>query len=136
EAIRLEPNEFTHYGGLGCIFEELERWTEAEATYREALRLDPSFPACYSDVSYTLFPQPRFEEALKVALHRLQIYPSHGECTNSLVLALLALGRTEEARSKFQGILPQNIKTARCYTVQGWLELRYANEEVCRRLFK
>ena len=47
----MDPAESSTYNNLGAVLVELERYVEAEAAFREALRLDPNDPAAYHNLN-------------------------------------------------------------------------------------
>lgn len=63
----------------------------------EALRLDPTHPQCYEQLSRAMSSNQRDEEALLRAQQGLAISPNHPALNQLFGLALMGLGRVEEA---------------------------------------
>jgi len=65
QALRIDPLGILNYTNLGATYLGMEDWTNAEATYREALQLSPEQPGARSGLAEALFEQGRSEEAMK-----------------------------------------------------------------------
>jgi tetratricopeptide (TPR) repeat protein len=63
----------------------------------EALRLDPTHPQCYEQLSRALFSDKRYGEALLRAQQGLAISPNHPALNQYVGYALMGMGRVEEA---------------------------------------
>ncbi|WP_141620566.1 DUF1570 domain-containing protein [Myxococcus sp. AB036A] len=71
---------------------------EREATYREALRLDPRNANAARELAWMLINQDRSEEALPLARWAVALAPWSPNALDTLALALAGTGACEEAR--------------------------------------
>ena len=78
---------------------------EAEASFREALRLRPGYAEAAAYLGVALSAQGRFAEAEASLRHALRIRPDLGEASYRLGVALASLGRDEEALQEFAAAL-------------------------------
>lgn len=78
------------------------RWEEAEAAYRQAIALTPSFAAAFNEHGDVLDAQGRWEESLAAYRAAIDLQPSTEDLNiaySSLGLALRDLGRLEESEA-------------------------------------
>ena len=61
--VALEPDAFEAHYNLGNIFHDLGRYPEAQARYREALRLNPTYPDAHFYLAVTLEKSGQSSEA-------------------------------------------------------------------------
>jgi tetratricopeptide (TPR) repeat protein len=86
---------------MGRLFESEQRWTAAEASYREVVRIDPANAKAQTNLGSALHVQGRIDEAVACYRKALQLEP--GQPTALRNFALLAGGPQElrEARDGF-----------------------------------
>jgi tetratricopeptide (TPR) repeat protein len=82
---------------VGFALIGLERFEEAEATFRETLALDPAAPEAHSGLGIALARQERHEEAAACQRRALELRPNYAEAHHNLGVSLLKLGKPEEA---------------------------------------
>ena len=73
---RANPRLPEYHHARGRLLETLQRTDDAEAAYREALRLDPDFAASASDLALLLGRSERAAEGIEVASTLLERLPS------------------------------------------------------------
>ena len=105
ESIRLAPTSCVGYSVLGAAQAAGHHWREAERSVREAIRLDAVDPHHWSALARTLTQQGRGKRALAAAEEGLRLRPNNFDCLNECGLALLDLGRADEARAVIRSAL-------------------------------
>jgi len=99
-----DAQPFVHLG-LGDSLQRAGRYPEAEAAFRAALALDPDAFEAHYDLGVTAFNQGHYSEAIghyEKALGLDADHPEAPSALNNLGSSLLALGREEEARARFE----------------------------------
>ena len=81
------------------ILAQLGRSAEAEAEYREALRLEPDQPEALNNLGSALIRRGQYDEAA------LRHVPENADLHNNLGFAFFKLGRTSDAQSYFRAAL-------------------------------
>jgi protein O-mannosyl-transferase len=126
-AIRLGTTDFAAWNNRGAALENLGRWTEAEQTYREGLRLRPDAPSLWTNLGAVLGRQGKMAEAEEALLqHALKLDPNSGLAQGNLGLLYLQTGRAREAigpleralrllapGSREQQVVRENLELAR-----------------------
>jgi len=82
---------------LGIFHAGREEWASAEADYRTALRLDPSFLPARFNLANLLNGRGRNADAERVLRDGLELHPADGELYFSLALLLAEMKRMDEA---------------------------------------
>jgi len=129
EGIRLAPAlGYAHYV-LGRVFQAQQRGMDAEASLREALRLEPQNPDYYQFLSWSQhnggYTRPQLNRlALETAERGLQCDPAHVGCMNSRALALMALDRPAEASAAINAALALDPECGMTWMNHGWIELQ------------
>ena len=101
-ALDLYPSEdpsqwFVHYA-RGICEERLGDWTEAEADFRTALKLNPEHPQVLNYLGYSLVERSeKLDEALSMIERAAAARPDSGYIIDSLGWVLYRMGRYEEA---------------------------------------
>jgi Flp pilus assembly protein TadD len=80
----------------------LKRFEEAEATFREAMKLTPASWANYSYLGRFLIDRHRYSEAEEVYLKALEIAPDNARLWSNLGAAYYYQGRYEDAEGAWQ----------------------------------
>lgn len=119
-AIRLAPDlAFSHYA-MATILHARERLDEAARAIDEALRLDPQDADYYARLAAIRLDQRRWQDALDAAERGLQTEPEHVGCNNLRAMALVQLGRRDEAGVTIAGALARDPANAVTHANQGW----------------
>lgn len=98
-SIDLEPNRGEFHSNLGNLLRKSEKYPQAEAAYRQALRLLPQHRPARRGLAQTLNDQNRPAEAESECLMLLAADGTDAEAWEILALALSGLGRNLEAES-------------------------------------
>jgi len=90
----------TLYFMRGAMYEKLKKLSEAEAEFREVLRLSPDNASALNYLGYMLADANlRLQEAHQLISRAVQLEPYNGAFLDSLGWALFRLGKLEEAES-------------------------------------
>ncbi len=81
------------------------RYDEAEACFRQAVKLKPDFAIAYNNLGLTLHDQGKLDEAEAILHKALQLSPDFAEAHNNLGLVLHGLGKPEAAATCFRQAL-------------------------------
>jgi tetratricopeptide (TPR) repeat protein len=98
------------YFHLGHVLEGQGKISDAEWSYRQAIKLDPEKMAPYFNLAELLRRQDRYAEAESAYRQAMKIDPSDAETINNLGLVLEKQGRYEEARKAYQKALDADSK--------------------------
>src|SRR5262249_9958234 len=90
-----------HYN-LGNALSDQGRHKEAEAAFREALRLEPDHADAHTNLGVALYGQRRHEEAEAACREAIRLEPDLAQAHNNLGAALHSQGKFEEARKAFR----------------------------------
>lgn len=123
EAVHLAPDyPFAHYV-LGHILHDRHLLNEAEKAAREAIRLDPDASAHRSLLAGICFDKGDWSAALAVAEEGLELDPEDVGCANLKSMALVKLGRKQEAARTLDGVLSRDPENEISHANQGWTYL-------------
>ena len=90
-ALEVEPEHgFAHYR-VGAHLQQLERWSEAEVSYRAALALDPQSLDAQLGLASVLFVLDRKTEALNLLVDAVERHPANPQARRRLGTALRGL---------------------------------------------
>jgi tetratricopeptide (TPR) repeat protein len=93
-----------HRGHLAAarIAEHEKEWPDAEAAYREALKLQPERGATFNSLGYALLHQERYDDALAAFRRYVELAPADANSHDSLGEGLLAAGKVAEAEASYR----------------------------------
>ena len=120
QAIGLRPDWYLGYAALATIFLERERPKEAATAIGQAIGLNPFDPNLHATMAHVRLKLRNWPGALDAASAGLSVDPEHAGCVNARGIALVQLGRREEAGSTLQGALGRNPLDAMTHANQGW----------------
>jgi Flp pilus assembly protein TadD len=86
----------------GSSFFDNRRYVEAEKSYREAIRLDPSYARYFHNLGTALFAQNQYHQAEEAERDAIRLAPNDAEYRNNLGRYLLAQKRYPEAETEFR----------------------------------
>lgn len=123
EAVGLEPDRaYMHYVHA-FVLHRLDRTDDAFAAAKEGLRLDPHDPEIFSLIASIELHRRAWPAALAAAESALAIDPEHVQAANLRSMALVQLGRREEAMATIDFALQRNPESALSHANQGWNQL-------------
>jgi tetratricopeptide (TPR) repeat protein len=119
-AIGSEPDSaFSHYA-LARVLSERNRDDEALHAIEEAIRLDPTDADYHGMRGAIHFDRRNWQLALEAAERGLQFEPENKMCNNLRAMALVKLGRREEAGITIERTLARDPDDAFSHANQGW----------------
>lgn len=96
-AIEVKPDYATAWYYLGEVYEQQERWEEAEKAFRKSMDYCPHDSGAGVALYTILMEQMRGEEALAIGLKILDVHPEAAEMWDNLAVLYLALGDVEKS---------------------------------------
>lgn len=106
EAVNLKPDFFQAWNDRGLALQDLRRFDEAAVAFRQALALRPDYARALHNLGNLLLFTGHADEAL-TSLRRLRVIEPDGAVRRKEALALLRLGRHEEA----EAVLGNDLET-------------------------
>lgn len=88
--------------GLGTFYAALGRWSDADAAFASALRLDDRFEPAYVNAADALRARDRDAEAVELLQRGLRAVPEGASLHHALGLARVRLGQPHEAMPSLQ----------------------------------
>lgn len=126
-AIGLAPDlPVVHYA-MAKVMIDRRRYSEALAAINEAIRLDSYDPDYFSLLSAIQIEQRQWPSALEAANKALELDPQHAGATNLRAMALVQLGRRDEAAGTLGDALSRNPENAITHANEGWRHLHEGN---------
>jgi predicted TPR repeat methyltransferase len=96
QAIAEAPSSSGMRDNLGNVLYEAERFAEAAAAYRDAIRISPEARS-YNNLGAALRAQRRFDEARAAYERALELDPKHANAHHNLANLLASRGHVQEA---------------------------------------
>lgn len=96
------PDRYEAYHRLAVVCDRQQRYTEAEALYVQAIRLNPANPDLFNDLGYCYILQGKFEKAERALLKAVGLSPANERYRNNLGLVYGYQGRYQEALEQFR----------------------------------
>ena len=119
-AVHQAPDDpFSHYA-LAKVLYDRDRLDEAVTAISESVRLDPNDADYHAMLAAIRFDQRRWQDAFAAAEQGLQNNSEHVGCTNLRAMALVKLGRRQEAGATIDVALAKNPENAITHANQGW----------------
>ena len=120
QAIHLDPELSLAHHALAVAYQNRNRLDEARTAIREAIRLDPYDPMLFSTLAGIQFNRRKWDKSLRAAERGLEIDPEDVECANYRAMALVKLGRKQDARATLKTALARDPDNAATHANQGW----------------
>jgi tetratricopeptide (TPR) repeat protein len=119
EAVHLNPQLALAHAARACALETLGMAWEAEMEGRQAVALAPTDPNRHSDLAGIVGRAGRFSEALDITGRGLSLNPQHLPSLHCRALALVSLGRTDEAQEVLTSALLEDPDLAQLHASIG-----------------
>jgi tetratricopeptide (TPR) repeat protein len=89
-AVAIRPNSPVAHNNLGFALQGQKMPVPDEATrcYRKAIELEPKFARSYENLSRALAGQDRFDEAIALLLHAIELYPDDADSLDTSAWSL------------------------------------------------
>jgi Flp pilus assembly protein TadD len=105
---------------LGWLYIQRGRFADAEAAYRTALRLQPTFVQAYVNLADLYRLQGKDDDGERMLREGLAVAPDHADLQHALGLVLVRQQRTREAIAAFEQaarLAPENPRYSYVYAV-------------------
>jgi tetratricopeptide (TPR) repeat protein len=119
-AIARAPDLAFGYYALASVMHDRNRLKEALAAIKEAIRLEPDEADYFAMLAAVQFSQRQWNLVLEASEQGLALDPDHVQCTNLHAMALVKLGRKEEAGRTIDAALRRDPEDALSHANQGW----------------
>jgi tetratricopeptide (TPR) repeat protein len=123
EAVRLDPSRANNHHVLGLVLLQKGRVREAEEAARQAIAIDPHEAEFHGLLAGVHLARKRWEDVLEVTSEALALDPNHLYCANLRAVALVHLGRKDEAKATLGTALSEDPDDALTHANQGWTYL-------------
>lgn len=120
QSIHEAPDEALGFFALASIQQRRRRFDEARTTIGEAIRLEPWNSMHFHVLSGIEAETYRWTESLAAAEQGLACDPEDIGCNNLRAIALVNLGRKDEAGQSIEATLSRNPDDAVTHANQGW----------------
>ena len=135
-AITAAPDSPLGFQALASMMNDRNRFKEAQTAIEEALRLDPYNVHAFGTLAQTLIHQKEWQDALNVAESGLEIDAEDVDCANLRAIALVKLGRREEAGAMIDTALGKNPDNPVTHANQGWTLLEQGQPKKAMEHFR
>jgi len=136
QAIHLAPDfAFAHYAHAS-VLDDRNRFSEALTAINEAIRLEPEDADYHALLAGIHFQERRWNDSLNAAEQGLQFNPEHIGCTNLRAMAMVKLGRKDEAGRTIDAALAKNPDNAHTHANQGWTLLHAGDAKKAAEHFR
>jgi len=95
------PDRLASLSYLGNLYALQGRLSEAIASYKEALRIDPRFTMLHTNLGIAFTRKGDFDEAIRHFTQAVQLEPQNPQVHYNLGMALMKTGRSDEAVRQF-----------------------------------
>jgi tetratricopeptide (TPR) repeat protein len=136
QAIQLRPDWDAGYATVAAVFNGRHRLPEAAIAIERAIGLAPFNPDHRALLANVRFQQRRWADALAAADAGLAIDPRHPGCVNARAMALVSLGRRDEATATLGGQLARDPHSAVTQANQGWALLHAGDHRAALEHFR
>lgn len=129
QSIGLAPSySFAHYI-RALVLHHLDRENEALAAIEEAIRLDPEDADYFSVLARIYMAKEDWTRALEAARTGRQLDSENVNCANLEAMALVNLGRKDEADQAMAATLEKDPENAMSHANQGWTSLHRGDHQ-------
>ncbi|HKE99646.1 MAG TPA: tetratricopeptide repeat protein [Actinomycetes bacterium] len=136
QAVRLAPDwSFPHYA-LAHVLLDRGRLDQAEQAIQEAIRLSPTNARMFATLGWIRAHQERWPAALEAAERGLALDPEEVDCANVRAMALVRLGRRDDARATLDSALAHQPDNALTHANQGWALMHAGDHRAALDRFK
>jgi Tfp pilus assembly protein PilF len=136
QAILLAPDLPRCHLVMARVMFERHRFAEASAAVEEAIRLDPHDPFQFARLATIRYAQRDWTGTLKASEAGLEIEPQNIDCNNFRAMALVKLGRREEASAAIGSVLALDPENAFSHANLGWTLLHQGEPTKAKEHFR
>ena len=110
--VRLQPNNWQGYLGLGIIQRRIGRWPEALANLRKAVEIDPRSQSSWGNLSVSLELVRRYDEATSGLQRLAELAPTFGNRFLVAALGFASVGSTREVEAWQAQLTPEEANSS------------------------
>lgn len=136
QAIHTSPDEALGFYALAAIMHQRNRLKEAHQAVSEAIRIEPWNSMHFALLARIEIGRSRWQDALDAADQGLQFDPEDVNCTNFRAMALVQLGRRDEAGQSIDAALINEPDNATTHANQGWTLLHSGDPKKAAEHFR
>lgn len=136
QAIQLEPDNGDAHHVLAIVSLAAERAKDARAAAQEAIRLRPDEARYFATLSQIYLQERNWKSALEAAEAGRQLDPDNLNCINLQAMALVKLGRRDEAARVIETALSKDPENAVTHANLGWALLHHNQPQVAMLHFR
>ena len=90
----------------GLSLKSADKWSEAEADFREATKLKPDFPEAWSELGHALKKRGLYDDSVKAYEEALRLRPKFPQAMEYLGEAYASMGKHAEAQQMLDRLRP------------------------------
>jgi len=135
-AIHLAPDDPMSHYAMGRVMFDRGRLDEAAASALEATRLDPEDPDYWALLAQVRYEERRWPAALEASERGLEQDAEHLGCNNLRAMALIKLGRRQEAGATLDAALARDPEDALSHANRGWTLLEQSEPRKAMEHFR
>jgi tetratricopeptide (TPR) repeat protein len=96
----------------GLSLKSAEKWSEAEADFREATKLKPDFPEAWSELGHALRKRGLYDDSVKAYQEALRLRPQFPQAMEYLGETYASMGKHAEAEQMLDRLRPLDSRLA------------------------
>jgi Tfp pilus assembly protein PilF len=111
KVMQSDPKNPLRHDAVAVLYLQLGRIAEAEAEYRESLRLNPDSAPTHYNIGLVFSAQGKYQQAAAEFQNAIGLDPTHAGAHNNLGAMLHAFGRIDEAAAEYRraiALKPEN----------------------------
>ena len=112
------PSAATHARTAESVYNEglslksAEKWSEAEAEFREATKLKPNFPEAWSELGHALKKRGLYDDSVQAYQEALRLRPQFPQALEYLGETYALMGKHAEAQQTLDRLRPLDTRLA------------------------
>jgi adenylate cyclase len=134
-ALALDPTIPESYVVIAYMADGDRRRETAQALYRRAIDLRPSFATAHQWLGNSLWSGGKLDEGIAALEHASALDPKSSIIANNHGMALIAAGRYDEAKALCESMLKANADDAQCLEMSGFASLAQDDLNPARDVF-
>jgi tetratricopeptide (TPR) repeat protein len=112
QAVQQDKNDTDTYFKRGNLFYDMGEYTKAANDYTEAIRTNPKYHRAYNNRAESYFALGQYDLALADFQKRNELVSGNPITLAGIAITLMMVGRVEEAKTQWQGLIAQDQKYA------------------------
>jgi len=100
---------------IGKIYAEMEFYDEAQASFENAIELEPEYGNAYLEIGYLLYDQEYFEDAIPYLEQAAKSFPDDDDVQKKLASCYKKTGKLDSAIQQYKDIIAEQPDNIRAY---------------------